>query len=66
MQQPLAHLYFLTVFEDLLSSNFGLSNLIRTSQRIAKVSGGGKKSIRAERERERERDDVTKSGAVRR
>ena len=37
MQQPLAHLYFLTVFEDLLSSNFGLANLIRTSQRIAKV-----------------------------
>ena len=37
MQQPLAHLYFLTVFEDLLSSNFGLPNLIRTSQKIAKV-----------------------------
>ncbi len=37
MQQPLAHLYFLTVLEDLLMSKFGLPNLIRTSQRIAKV-----------------------------
>ena len=37
MQQPLAHLYFLTVFEDLLSSSFSLPNLIRTSQKIAKV-----------------------------
>jgi len=37
MQQPLAHLYFLTVLEDLLTSKFGLPNLIRTSQRIAKV-----------------------------
>ena len=38
MQQPLAHLYFLTVLEDLLTSKFGLPNLIRTSQKIAKVS----------------------------
>ena len=38
MQQPLAHLYFLTVFEDLLTSKFGLPNLIRTSQKIKNVS----------------------------
>ena len=38
MQQPLAHLYFLTVFDDLLNSKFDLSPLIKTTQNIAKVS----------------------------
>ena len=37
MQQPLTHLYFLTVLEDVSNSNFGLSGLITTSQKISKV-----------------------------
>jgi len=37
MQQPLSHLYFLTVFEDLLKSKFNLSGLIKTAQNITKV-----------------------------
>ena len=37
MQQPLVHLYFLTIFEDLLGSEFNLSALIKTSQSISKV-----------------------------
>ena len=37
MQQPLSHLYFLVVLEDVSNSNFGLSGLITTSQKISKV-----------------------------
>ena len=38
MQQPLAHLYFLTVLENLLTSEFSLSSLIMTVQNVIKVS----------------------------
>jgi len=41
MQQPLSHLYFLTVFEDLLKSKFNLSGLIKTAQNITKQCEGG-------------------------
>ncbi len=41
MQQPLAHLYFLTVMEDLKDSNFGLAGLVKTVHNISKVSGSG-------------------------
>lgn len=37
MQQPLSHLYFTVVLEDVSNSNFGLSGLITTSQKISKV-----------------------------
>ena len=37
MQQPLSHLYFLVALEDISNSNFGLSGLITTSQKISKV-----------------------------
>lgn len=37
MQQPLSHLYFLTVLENVANLNFGLSGLITTSQKISKV-----------------------------
>ena len=38
MQQPLTHLYFFTVLENVASLNFGLSGLITTSQKISKVT----------------------------
>ncbi len=41
MQQPLAHLYFLTVMEDLKDSNFGLAGLVKTVHNISKVSEDG-------------------------
>ena len=37
MQQPLAHLYFVTVFERLLESGFELPALVRVAQQIRKV-----------------------------
>ena len=37
MQQPLAHLYFLVVLENLVYSDYHLSGLIRTVQSIDKV-----------------------------
>ena len=37
MQQPLAHLYFLVVLENISHSDFGLSGLITTSLKISKV-----------------------------
>ena len=37
MQQPLSHLYFLVVLENVSNSDFGLSGLITTSQKISKV-----------------------------
>ena len=38
MQQPLCHLYFLTVMEDLKDSSYGLSGLVKTIHNISKVS----------------------------
>lgn len=37
MQQPLTHLYFLIILENVSNLQFGLSGLITTSQKIAKV-----------------------------
>lgn len=37
MQQPLAHLYFLTIFDDLLHSEYNMSALINAAQSIGKV-----------------------------
>ena len=37
MQQPLSHLYFFTVLENVSNLDFGLSGLITTSQKISKV-----------------------------
>jgi hypothetical protein len=36
MQQPLVHLYFLTIMEDLLDSDYNLSTLLKYSQSITK------------------------------
>ena len=38
MQQPLAHLYFTTVFHHLLSNNFDLPGLVRVASAIQTVS----------------------------
>lgn len=37
MQQPLSHLYFFTILENVSNLDFGLSGLITTSQKISKV-----------------------------
>lgn len=37
MQQPLAHLYFLTVLRHLLSNDFGLTGLVRVASAISEV-----------------------------
>ena len=37
MQQPLVHLYFFTVMEDLLDSDYSLLTLLKSSQSITKV-----------------------------
>ena len=37
MQQPLAHLYFTTVFHHLLSNNFDIAGLVRVASAIASV-----------------------------
>ena len=37
MQQPLAHLYFLTIFEDIQQSNYSLSALCNAAHSIRKV-----------------------------
>ncbi len=37
MQQPLAHIYFITVFHHLLSNDFDLAGLVRVASSIATV-----------------------------
>ena len=37
MQQPLSHLYFITVFHHLLSNNFDIAGLVRVASAIATV-----------------------------
>ena len=37
MQQPLAHLYFVTVLHHLLSNDFGLTGLVRVAGAISEV-----------------------------
>ena len=41
MQQPLCHLYFLTLLENLISETRGISSLIIDAQRLSQVRKGG-------------------------